>query len=223
MKFSIPGVVSGTTQGFCAAALHGNDMAILSSEQSKILIISHQTKKELGRLSHGTSENSKGYGMCMCLKSISIDSKPHVLVGYENGHIVLWDTETYSEVSDAAVHSEAMMCMDYSERLKKGASGSTDDKISIWTINADQINVMKHIQITNPGLNCLKFRCDDKILVSGGWDGQVRVFSGKTLRPLAVLSSHKESIMCVTFLNDNSFLVGSKDGTISSWSVYKNQ
>lgn len=37
------------------------------------------------------------------------------------------------------------------------------------------------------GTGCVKYRSDGRIIVSAHWDGTVRVFDQKRLKPLAVL------------------------------------
>jgi WD40 repeat protein len=53
---------------------------------------------------------------------------------------------------------------------------------------------------------------------------RIRVFSAKTLKPLAVLSFHRESVYSVAFCSlpaEKHYLVGaSKDQRISLWTLY---
>ena len=217
----------GSTHAFCSAVhMYKDIVAMPTDDQSNVALVSLETKQISRTLAPKTS-SEKGYGMCMCLKSLwreTSATKALLLTGYENGRIVLWNTELGTEIDSLAEHTEAVMCMDYSEILQRGISGSVDEQLLVWNITQDdKLAVFTRIQITNPGINCVRFRDDGKIVLTGGWDGQVRIYSGKTLRPLAVLTCHKESVSCVSFSKEQSFLAGSKDGAISSWSVYKNK
>lgn len=54
--------------------------------------------------------------------------------------------------------------------------------------------------ITNKGVGSVCVRHDDKILICGGWDGRLRLFSwlnpGK-FKPLAVLKYHSDTVECI--------------------------
>ena len=51
---------------------------------------------------------------------------------------------------------------------------------------------------------------------------RLRVFSGKSLRPLAILKYHSEGVGVVGFSENNLLAGGCKDGKISLWDVYQN-
>jgi WD40 repeat protein len=72
----------------------------------------------------------------------------------------------------------------------------------------------------NPGFNQILIRKDQKIVAAAGWDSHVRIFTAKKLKPLAVLSYHKENVQCLTFSTDNILSCGSKDHHISLWEIY---
>jgi WD40 repeat protein len=96
------------------------------------------------------------------------------------------------------------VCLDYSRKLNLGISGSADDKLIAWTIDDDCRIVYKNEIITkNPGFNQILIRKDQKIVAAAGWDSHVRIFTAKKLKPLAVLSYHKENVQCLTFSTDN--------------------
>ena len=80
---------------------------------------------------------------------------------------------------------------------------------------------VKLVEMTNPGINFVRFRADGKLFGTAGWDGQIRLFSGKKLTALAVLSYHKSSVQTLAFATDNILAAGCKDGLISVWNVYK--
>ena len=76
-------------------------------------------------------------------------------------------------------------------------------------------------------------RPDKKIVVCGGWDGRLRIFSWvkpEKLKPLAVLNFHADTVEAVAFsdqdveggrLHGRKVLVaGGKDGKASLWDIY---
>jgi len=57
-----------------------------------------------------------------------------------------------------------------------------------------KINNTKH-----SGQQSLRVRSDGRLLVTGGWDTRIRIYSAKTLREVAVLKWHKEGVYTVAF------------------------
>ncbi|KAH6614044.1 WD40-repeat-containing domain protein [Boeremia exigua] len=57
-----------------------------------------------------------------------------------------------------------------------------------------KVNNTKHA-----GQQSLSVRSDGRLLVTGGWDSRVRVYSAKTLKEVAVLKWHKEGVYAVAF------------------------
>lgn len=85
----------------------------------------------------------------------------------------------------------------------------------------------------------LAIRPDNKIFATGGYDGKyvhcgffkrevliimssIRVFSVKSMKPLAVLKCHKDSVYGIEFGSNNKWLLASsQDYRISSWIIYE--
>ncbi|KAL1597792.1 Astra associated protein 1 Asa1 [Paraconiothyrium brasiliense] len=57
----------------------------------------------------------------------------------------------------------------------------------------------KTINTRHAGQQSLRVRSDGRLLVTGGWDSRVRVYSSKTLKEVAVLKWHKEGVYAVAF------------------------
>ncbi|KAF2873307.1 WD40-repeat-containing domain protein [Massariosphaeria phaeospora] len=57
----------------------------------------------------------------------------------------------------------------------------------------------KIVQTKHAGQQSLHVRSDGRLLVTGGWDSRVRIYSTKTLKEMAVLKWHKESVYAVDF------------------------
>lgn len=78
------------------------------------------------------------------------------------------------------------------------------------------------------GQQSLRVRSDGRLLVTGGWDARVRIYSSKTLKEVAVLKWHKEGVYAVAFgelLSADAparhwVAAGAKDGKVSLWEVF---
>lgn len=166
---------------------------------------------------------SNKQGMCMAVKPVShLTDVNQMLIGYESGNVLLWDLRTQKTLDAFKAHEESLMCLDYCDSKSLGISGSTDTLLSTWKVSSDaKIQHNKDIEITNPGVNCIHVRNDGKLLATGGWDSRIRIFGVKKLNPLAVMTSHTDSVQCLTFSQDNLLACGSKDKRISLWDIYR--
>lgn len=160
--------------------------------------------------------------MVMSLRNFTQNNRQLLLVGYEDGRVVLWDLLSQSELSSLSISEESVMCVDYSSRINRGVAASVGSDIHLFSLSGDlQLLNMKIVEVTNPGFQSAVIRDDAKLVATGGWDGRVRLFSAKTLKPLAVLCGHTEGVQCTAFSRDHTLATGSKDKTISLWSIYK--
>ncbi|KAF1965207.1 WD40 repeat-like protein [Bimuria novae-zelandiae CBS 107.79] len=57
----------------------------------------------------------------------------------------------------------------------------------------------KSLNTKHAGQQSLRVRSDGRLLVTGGWDSRIRVYSAKTLKEVAVLKWHKEGVYAVGF------------------------
>lgn len=190
--------------------------------QSILQVIDLHNSKRIMTLAPGSGD--KTHGMCMDIKpAISGDGSVNLLCGYEDGSIALWDLRTGKETSRSKIHNDTVMCLDYSSDMRKGISGSVDDKIHTWHISeSGTITPSDVISITNSGLNCIRIRSDSKIFATAGWDSRIRIYSFKKSRALAVLAFHTQSVQTLGFDPlTNTLAAGSKDSLITVWSIYK--
>lgn len=125
-----------------------------------------------------------------------------------------------------------------------GISTSADNQIVKYNLFESSPSI-QNASIKKHGLAAVDIRSDGKILATGGHDGRlvhgglatmwafadsnffvrIRVFSLKTLKPLAIMNYHRDSAYAVAFgpVKENAehwLLGGSKDGRISLWNIY---
>ena len=97
----------------------------------------------------------------------------------------------------------------------------------------DHLQVLGAREVVNAGMGSALVREDSTIMVTGGWDSRVRVFSWKNpakLKPLAVLDFHTEAVEAMAFskgrlevgrlAGKRLIAAGGKDGKVSLWDIY---
>lgn len=111
------------------------------------------------------------------------------------------------------------MYIDIAELLEKDKSKCNSRIASIFLVEPQT------------GISSLKIRpTDGRVIVAGCWDSTFRIHGTKTAKQLAIIDDiHRKGISSIEFQNTSAqnvvpkemFFVGSKDGNISVWDLYK--
>ncbi|KAL6299266.1 WD-40 repeat-containing protein [Sparassis latifolia] len=168
----------------------------------------------------GRGQNSTGIIMSMHLfevahPSISDRTQLRLLCAYENGSVAMWeyirtDKETsiegigWERVWEVKLHVETVMGMTVSKDNTLALTVSADHLIGRYDLqNADMPEMMQSACVIhrtkNPGNSSIAIRDDGRVCAVGGWDGKVRLFSTKSMKPLGTLDYHKKSCTAVAF------------------------
>nr|XP_028565718.1 guanine nucleotide-binding protein subunit beta-like protein 1 isoform X2 [Podarcis muralis] len=160
------------------------------------------------------------------LEEPKVSSHPSLLVGYEDGSVVLWNLSMGRMQSRLACHQEPIMGLDFDSEKAKGVSASSEKMLCCWSCNEQQsLELRQTYELTNPGIAEVTLRQDKKVLATAGWDHRIRLFGWKKMKPLAVLDYHTAAVHCVAFSDHSQpqerlMAAGSKDHRISVWSIY---
>lgn len=204
--------------GFCKCALYKTNMLLCKGEKSTMNCYSTETFNKI------TVFNAHDHlGDLMAIKCV----ENYIFCGYEGNTIVLWKEDNIvNQYSFPEV--ECLMTLDVDRNMCKGVCAGSSDVINIFCISEGKLNLCKSVQITNPGVNVLQLRPDDKIVAAACWDFTVRLFSWKSMKLLAVLDSHSSGVLSigyselsVTFWKTTYMLaVANKDNKITLWDIY---
>ncbi|XP_026469212.1 guanine nucleotide-binding protein subunit beta-like protein 1 [Ctenocephalides felis] len=173
-------------------------------------------------------DDPKPLGIVMCTKIITLHNEVCILAAYESGDLLLWNLNKGKILSNLKL-SEFPITLDYDQTANRGVYGSSSNIIHVFSIklSTDELFKKCDINLKNSGINHLQIRNDKKVFASGGWDGSLRIFSWKSLRPLAVMNVHNGPINCISYSEDkistwsNSILAAAgNDGNISLWDLY---
>jgi len=207
--------------GFCKLALYKTDMLLCKGEKSTMSCYSTDTYNEITVFN---PQQDDSLGDLMVVKSMG----DYVFCGYEANIVVVWE-EDHIVNQCSFPELECLMALDVDRNVTKGICAGSSNVINTFDITADgNLSLNRNIKITNPGVNVLQLRPDDKIVAAACWDLTVRLFSWKTMKLLAVLDSHSTGVLniayselSVTFWKAKYMLaVANKDNKITLWDVY---
>ncbi|EAT35986.1 AAEL011892-PA [Aedes aegypti] len=216
--------------GFCRFVYH-NDAVIMPRGEANIAVLCGRTFTER-QLLNPTKADPKlpPLGTVMCILPVEIKDKAYLLAAYEAGMLVLWDLTSSKPISHLQVcQDECLMAMDYDPFTNRGVCGGTSDKIFVFSVDRPTMELRKksEIAIKNAGISRVKIRKDLKVFVSAGRDGRIRIFSWKSLRPLAVLTEHRGELLDVIYSDEKVSMwkavimaAAGSDGQISLWDLY---
>jgi len=210
--------LSTKTIGFCKCVLYKTNMLLCKGEKSAMNCYSTETFDKIT-----VFNPHDNLGDLMAVKCV----KDYVFCGYEDNTIVVWKEDNIiSQYSFPEV--ECLMALDVDRCMSKGVCAGSSDMISVFHISEGTLSLYKSVKITNPGVNVLQLRPDDKIVAAACWDHTVRLFSWKSMKLLAILDSHSTGVLSivyselsVTFWKATYMLaVANKDNKITLWDVY---
>ena len=157
-----------------------------------------------------------------------------LMIAYESADACLWDIRNcsapvfQSDVLKASKNAEkeedvTPLAMDFDREKDLLVIGSASNAVKRFKVGPEEISFLDSVSLPENGVTDLKIRPDGKILTVNCWDFTARVFSWKTLKPLAVLDLHRDTIQCVEYAkirDENCVILGGKDALISVWPLY---
>jgi WD40 repeat protein/tRNA A-37 threonylcarbamoyl transferase component Bud32 len=116
-----------------------------------------------------------------------------------------------------SAHSGYVMSVAISQDRKTLASGSTDKTIKLWSLDGEELRVLKgHTQ----GVMKVAFSPDGKTLASGSNDRTAKLWNVETGKEIRTLVGHSDSISDLAFSPDRKTLAtASADKNIKLWDI----
>lgn len=156
----------------------------------------------------------------------SPDSKRIVVTGdgrEKFGNVFLWDSG--SSVGNVTGHSKAINAVDYKPtRPFRICTASEDSDVGFFEGPPFKFH---HFNKSHSNfVNCVKYSPDGEHFVSGGADGQIFIYNGKTGEETCILGggkAHKGGVYGLSWSADSKFLLSaSADKTAKIWDIHAN-
>lgn len=180
-------------------------------------------------------------GMCMCSQLVVSDAHRVAITGYDNGSISIFimdDGNTnFIEKENVQLFTEAVLCMTCRVEpggLLKIVCGGAGKFVKMLLFDFETMTVKNIIstELEREGIASLSM--DGQLIVCGGWDTNLSIFSSATLSRLTSLSGHSDGISQVGIyyfergvqsslrpsLRHTSMIISAgRDGLIRLWSL----
>ncbi|XP_066144413.1 guanine nucleotide-binding protein subunit beta-like protein 1 [Euwallacea fornicatus] len=210
--------------GFCKSILVNNQL-VLSQEAGRLDTIDLETFKTVRQF---VPDRTDKVGNPMCLEFFEIRGTLYLFAGYECGLLIVFDYVTAKKCCQLKF-KEFITSITFDPGTLRGVVANSSDTLQIFRFELDTLKfvIQAELAMSNSGCQVVKFRPDHKLLLAGGWDGRLRVYSWRTLRTLVILREHKKQVSDIQFSpsvvrywDSKIFASGSADGIVSLWNVY---
>ncbi|KAG7092648.1 hypothetical protein E1B28_008986 [Marasmius oreades] len=139
-------------------------------------------------------------------------SQLRLLLAYESGTVALrqytgseWDLSVegkgWDVLWEVKLHKEAIMAMRVSRDNSFALTVSADHIVGRYDLVAASSDVSRFTEhpTKHPGNGSIALRDDGRVCGIGGWDGRIRLFSTRKLKPLGTLKYHKQNCNALEF------------------------
>lgn len=144
-------------------------------------------------------------------------AEDHLAAGLRHGELIVWDLSSGKEVIKKQSHTDIIWDVAFSADGKQLATASKDGLIKLWEIPSGKLRAT--IEAHADGVRAVEFS-PRGMLVSGGNDRCVKVWSSVTGGEIATFQGHEHAVLDVAIQADGeTILSASRDGRVKEWSL----
>jgi guanine nucleotide-binding protein subunit beta-2-like 1 protein len=191
---------------------------ILSASRDKSIIVWQLTREDPN---FGVPRRSL-HGHSHFVQDVVISSDGQFALSGSWDHTLrLWDLNTGTTTKRFVGHTKDVLSVAFSADNRQIVSGSRDKTIRLWNTLGECKYTIED-QGHSEWVSCVRFSPNtaNPLIVSGGWDKQVKVWNLTNCKLRTNLSGHSDYINTVTVSPDGSLCAsGGKDGTAKLWDL----
>lgn len=153
---------------------------------------------------------------------ITVSFSPNTSVlasSYEDGSIILWDTDTGEQLSTGIGHLQTILSLTFNADGTMLASSSFDETMRLW--NIENQSLVQAIQIEDVPISTgLAFSPDGSLLTSATMEGNIGVWDVSNGQELASMTEHDSWVNSVAFSPDGRQIVSASfDNLLKLWDL----
>eukprot|EP01007_Sphenomonas_quadrangularis_P003720 NODE_792_length_1171_cov_1479.629234_g641_i0.p2 GENE.NODE_792_length_1171_cov_1479.629234_g641_i0~~NODE_792_length_1171_cov_1479.629234_g641_i0.p2 ORF type:complete len:340 (+),score=113.86 NODE_792_length_1171_cov_1479.629234_g641_i0:28-1020(+) len=204
-----------------------NSDTILSASRDKTVLVWDITRDKDSQGNYGVPKRSL-VGHSNFVQDVVMSSDGQfALTGSWDNSLRLWDLTTGQTTRTFNDHKKDVMSVAFSADNRQIVSGSRDHKLKVWnTLGECKYTIKKTEEGHTDWVSCVRFSPNphNPLIVSGGWDKMVKVWSLTNLKLMTNLVAHTGYINSVTISPDGSLCAsGGKDGIAYLWDLNKGE
>lgn len=194
----------------CRAAPHAAGMLIAHGDAYTTLLVDPRTRG--GATSASFKRNTKAMVMSQCAWGVNA-----LLSGYEDGAVCVWDVRRNDAPrAEVVCGKNSVFALCPSPSGKVAVAASSGDRGTLAGLGEIGGNLRLLRTSSTSGVSGLSWRGDGRAVASAGWDGNVRLWSGRRaasslLRPVGRLRWHAGGVRDVSFSRDGMWLASTGD------------
>eukprot|EP00996_Jenningsia_fusiforme_P001867 NODE_2723_length_1134_cov_331.175115_g2442_i1.p1 GENE.NODE_2723_length_1134_cov_331.175115_g2442_i1~~NODE_2723_length_1134_cov_331.175115_g2442_i1.p1 ORF type:complete len:333 (+),score=72.02 NODE_2723_length_1134_cov_331.175115_g2442_i1:48-1001(+) len=206
-----------------ATPLDSSD-TLISASRDKSVLVWKLTREADGMVTGVPRRSLVGHSNFIEDVVLSSDGQ-FALTGSWDASLRLWDLHSGQTTRRFKGHTRDVLSVAFSPDNRQIVSGSRDNSIRVWNTLGEC-----KFTLTDDGhtdwVSTVRFspNAQTPLIVSGGWDKAVKVWSLTNLKLLTNLMGHTGYVSTVTISPDGSLCAsGGKDGTAMLWDLGKGE
>eukprot|EP00112_Aurelia_sp_Birch-Aquarium-sp1_P016129 Seg363.12 transcript_id=Seg363.12/GoldUCD/mRNA.D3Y31 product="U3 small nucleolar RNA-interacting protein 2" protein_id=Seg363.12/GoldUCD/D3Y31 len=172
-------------------------------------------RKSKSKDEQGSAKGHKGDVLCL---AASTDGKYLASGGKEKG-INVWNATDLTFIRTFNGHKSSVTGLAFRKGTNQLFSASMDRSIKVW--NLDEMTYIETLFGHEDGITGIDSLAKDRAVTCGGRDRTVRLWKIPEESQLVFRAHNTPSIDCVAMINEEYFVSGADDGSLSIWNVHK--
>lgn len=144
----------------------------------------------------------------------------YILTGSWDATLRLWEVDSGVCSAKFVNHTKDVLSVGFSRDNRKVVSAGRDHSVRVWNTVGQTVSHMEEAH--TDWVSCVAFSPleEQSIVVSGGWDGVVKVINTEVNDSVNTLTGHEGYVNTVTISPDGSLCAsGGKDGVVRLWDL----
>lgn len=191
---------------------------LYSRHGNKIISAAHDFTIKVWNVTTFRTEFEIYMGHLVIIECLAVSkSLRYIVTGYRNGKIVIWESDSRSQIACYEGHTNWVTCLLLTRSNKFLISGSLDLSIIIWDLRKGQLHcrLMGH----KNGISSIVLTRDEKHLISSSADFSIRIWNLDSKKQVFIIQGHYSCVNDVALTQDDRYIVSASGGVMTDHTV----